>query len=236
MEDSSARRETIRVNLQGIRERMAAAARRAGRDPASVTLLAITKNVPAEVIRLAVELGVTELGENRVQEAKAKIPLVGAGPTWHFVGRLQTNKARDAAGLCQLVHSLDRAELAQALNRAGEALGRPVRVLAQVNVTGAPQQGGVALSEVEGFIEMCLRLPYLRMDGVMAIGPYPASDSEVRKGYAEARGVLERFVRVAGKGPGVFSAGMSGDFEPAIEEGSTLVRIGTALFGDRRNT
>ncbi|MEK7475827.1 MAG: YggS family pyridoxal phosphate-dependent enzyme [Candidatus Coatesbacteria bacterium] len=234
MEDLSSRREAIRANLEAIKERMAVAARKAGRDPSSVTLLAITKTVPAEVVRLAVELGVTDLGENRVQEAKDKIPLVGPGPIWHFVGRLQTNKAKEAAGLCQLVHSMDRAELAQALNRAGEAAGVPVRVLVQVNVTGAPQQGGVALADVDEFIEMCLRLPYLRMDGVMAIGPHPASDAELREAYRQARGVATKLEQMTGKGPAVVSAGMSGDFEPAIEEGSTMVRIGTALFGDRR--
>jgi len=234
MDDTSARRETIRGNLASIRDRIAAAARRSGRDPAAVTLVAITKTVPAEIVRVAVELGVTDLGENRVQEAKPKIPLVGPGPVWHFVGRLQTNKAKDAAALCQLVHSVDRAELAQALNRAGETLGRPVRALVQLNVTGASQQGGVALSEVEGFIEMCLRLPYLRMDGVMAIGPYPASGDEIREAYRRTREVAVRFERMAGRAPAVMSAGMSGDFEAAIEEGSTLVRIGTALFGERR--
>jgi len=234
MDDTSARCETIRGNLASIRDRIAAAARRSGRDPAAVTLVAITKTVPAEIVRVAVELGVKDLGENRVQEAKPKIPLVGPGPVWHFVGRLQTNKAKDAAALCQLVHSVDRAELAQALNRAGEALGRPVRALVQLNVTGASQQGGVAPAETDAFVEMCLRLPYLRMDGVMAIGPYPASGDEIREAYRRTREVAVRFERMAGRAPAVMSAGMSGDFEAAIEEGSTLVRIGTALFGERR--
>ncbi len=234
MDELSRRREIIRANLAEIKDRIAAAARKSGRDPSAVTLVAITKTIPAEVARLAVELGVADLGENRVQEAKAKIPLVGPGPRWHFVGRLQTNKARDAAALAHLVHSVDRPELAEALNRAGEALGKPVRALVQVNVSGAAQQGGVAPDEMDGFVEMCLRLPYLRMDGVMAIGPHPASEAELREAFRRLRGIAVRVEGMVGRGPVVVSAGMSGDFEPAIEEGSTLVRIGTALFGERR--
>lgn len=223
----------IAGRLREARDRIAAAAVRAGRDPAAVTLVAITKTWPAEAARLAVDAGVRDLGENRVQEAGPKIAEIGAGPAWHLVGRLQTNKARDAAALFSLIHSLDRPDLAAALNRHAEALGRPVRCLVQVNVTGAATQGGVPVAELPALVESCVKLPYLRIGGVMAIGPNGAPPDAVRAAFRAARQALDRVRELAGPAAEVLSAGMSDDFELAVEEGSTLVRLGRTIFGER---
>ena len=226
--------EGIRENIERIRGEIAAAAQRSGRSPSAVALVAITKTVPAPLIAEAVKLGVTEVGENRVQEAKGKMPLLPSNLAWHMVGRLQTNKAKEAARLFSLIHSLDREELAATLNRAGEAAGKPVNVLVQVSLTGAPQQGGVPAAKVTEFIEKSASLRYVHILGLMALGPWPAGEAEIRQAYRSARELFDRVAPVAGEGFGILSLGMSGDFMVAVEEGSTLVRIGTAIFGERR--
>ncbi len=226
-------RDAIRDRVATVRERIAAAAARAGRSASDVTLVAITKTFPAAAARLAVESGLTDLGENRVQEAAPKIAEQGPGPVWHLVGRLQTNKARDAAALFSLIHSLDRIELANALNRAGEMKGRPVSCLVQVNVTGAGTQGGVAPADLPALVESCVKLPYLRIGGVMAIGPHGAAPEAIRAAFREAGAARDRVRELAGPEAGALSAGMSDDFEIAVEEGSTLVRIGRTIFGER---
>jgi hypothetical protein len=224
----------IKENLERIRGDIAAAAKRSGRPASAVTLLAITKTVPAPVVAEAVKCGVTEVGENRVQEAKGKMPLLPSDLTWHMVGRLQTNKAREAARLFSLIHSLDREELALALDRAGEAAGKPVNVLVQVSLTGAPQQGGVPAEKLSEFIEKSASLRYVDIQGLMALGPWPAGEAEIRQAYRSAKELFDRVARGAGEGFRTLSLGMSGDYRVAVEEGSTLVRIGTAIFGERR--
>jgi len=224
----------IKENLERIRGDIAAAAQRSGRPPSAVTLVAITKTVAAPLIAEAVKCGVTEVGENRVQEAKGKMPLLPSNLTWHMVGRLQTNKAREAAHLFSLIHSLDREDLALALNRAGEAAGKPVNVLVQVSMTGAPQQGGVPAEKVDEFIGKSASLRYIHILGLMALGPWPAGEAEIRQAYRSARELFDRVAPGAGEGFRTLSLGMSGDYRVAIEEGSTLVRIGTAIFGERR--
>ena len=226
--------DELHSNLGRVREKIAAAAQRAGRAAADVGLVAITKTVPAETVALAAAAGVTAVGENRTQEAAGKIAEVRAPLAWHMVGRLQTNKARDAVRWFELVHSLDRFRLAEALNRAAESAGKPCRVLVQVNVTGASSQGGVAPEGSEGLIEKAARLPYLRMCGLMAIGPYPGGDAEIRSAYRSVSAMFRRLASQAGPEFVTLSLGMSGDYEIAIEEGSTLVRVGTAIFGERR--
>lgn len=224
----------LRNALERVRGGMADAARRSGRREGDVELLAISKNVPAGLIEAAASLGVRVFGESRIQEAKAKIPLLPPELSWHMVGRLQTNKARDAVRLFKLIHSLDRLELARVLSSLGEKTQAACGVLVQVNVTGMAHQGGVAPEEVPEFIEKCSKLPYLRYCGLMAIGPYPAGESEVRGAYRKARGLFDRLAGSMGTEFNVLSMGMSGDYGIAIEEGSTLVRIGTSIFGERR--
>jgi hypothetical protein len=198
-----------------------------------VTLVGITKTVPVDAIAAAFDAGLREMGENRVQEAAGKRPLIPAGITWHMVGQLQTNKVGQALGLFDLIQSLDRPKLASALNRAAAENGKPCHALIQINVTGVPGQGGVPPGEAGALIEKCLALPYLRIDGLMAIGPYPAGEDGIRSAYRAVRELFERLAPRAGPGFRTLSCGMSGDYRIAVEEGSTLVRIGTAIFGGR---
>lgn len=214
--------------------RIAAAAARAGRDPGSIELLAVTKTVAVPDVLAAIEAGVAAVGENRVQEAQAKFQSLPPGVSRHLIGRLQSNKVRDAAALFEVVQSVDRPDLATALNRAAEARGRPLRVLVQLNVAGAAGQGGLPAREADDFIDFCMNFPYLRMGGVMAIGAHGAPEPVLREGFRAAREIFRAAAARVGPECRTLSLGMSGDFEIAVEEGSTLVRIGTAIFGQRR--
>jgi PLP dependent protein len=224
----------IAERLAQVRARMASAARKSGRDPASVKLLAVSKGFPVERIREAAEAGQLAFGENRVQEAEAKI---GALPAleWHLIGQLQRNKARLACELFPVVHSLDRAELAQALARHASALGRRVRVLVQVNIDAEPQKGGVAPSATAALVREIAALPPLELAGLMAI-PRSQPDAEaMRPTFARLRQLRDRIRLEQPDGPRLeeLSMGMSDDYEIAIQEGATIVRVGSAIFGAR---
>lgn len=222
--------------LERVRARIAAAAARAGRSPDEVTLVAVTKTVPAETIRRAWELGIRHVGENRAQELKAKQPALADLPLiWHFVGRLQTNKVRDVVGRVGLVHSLDRWALAEAIDGRARRLGICQDCLVQVNVTGEPTKAGLPPEEVLPFLRRVAELPGIRVLGLMTIAPLAGGAEAARDAFRRLRGLAERLRREAP--PRVemrhLSMGMTGDFEVAIEEGATLVRIGTAIFGER---
>jgi PLP dependent protein len=219
-------------NLAAVRARIAAAARVAGRDPAEVTLIAVTKTYPADdVVRLA-RLGVTDIGENRDQEAApkaAEVTASGVPVRWHFVGRLQRNKCRSVVGYADLVHSVDSVRLAVALGAAASARDRPLEVLVQVSVDADPARGGVVPDELPGVAEAIAGQPALRLRGLMAIAPldWPADRAFAR--LAE----LAAGLRAEHPQATVVSAGMSGDLEPALAHGATHVRIGAALLGVR---
>lgn len=226
----------IAVNLAQVRERIVAACRRAGRDPSQVRLIAVTKNVPVARIQEAIALGVTAVGENRVQEAVAKHASLGDQVEWHFIGHLQTNKVRQLLPWADLIHSLDRLNLAAELQRQAERTGREViRVLLQVNVAGESSKYGMAPAEVMPFLRHLAEFPRLKVCGLMTIAPGVEDAEAVRPVFRELRGLAERIA--AGGWPGVemryLSMGMTQDFEVAVEEGSNLVRIGTAIFGRR---
>jgi len=214
--------------------RIAAAAARAGRDPAGVTLVAVSKTVPAERVRAAVAAGLTVLGENRVQEGEAKRAQV-AGATWHLVGPLQANKARRAIAAFDVVESVGSLDLARRLDRiAGELRpGRPLPVLLQVNVAGDPAKAGFGEAEAEAALPALALLPGLRLEGLMTIGRLAPTAAEARPTFVALRRLSERLrERSAALGPAL-SMGMSDDFEVAVEEGATIVRVGRALFGER---
>jgi len=214
--------------------RIAAAAARAGREPASVALVAVSKTVPAARVRAAIEAGLDVLGENRVQEAAGKIPEVGAG-SWHLVGPLQSNKARRAVELFDVVESVDSLGLAQRLDRIAAEVrpGRPLPVLLQVNVAGDPAKAGFTPDEVTAAVAELGALPNLRVEGLMTIGRLEAS-AEASRPTFRALAALSRALREAHEGLGpVLSMGMTDDFEVAVEEGATIVRVGRALFGER---
>jgi hypothetical protein len=217
----------IRGNLERVREAMARACARAGRSPADVLLIAVSKTVPLERIRLAVAAGVPALGENRVQEARAKIEALGRPVPWHLIGPLQTNKAKDAARLFDWIHSVDRLELAQELGRRARALGRTADALLEVNVGEEPQKSGVAPAELKRLLDTIAPLAGIRVRGLMAIPPAAEQAEQSRPHFRRLRELRDA------AGLEHLSMGMSADFEVAIEEGATMVRVGTAIFGPR---
>lgn len=211
---------------------MAAAASRAGRDPVSVRLVAVSKLMSVEAIREALEAGVTTLGENRVQEAATKIAALPGMAAWHLVGHLQTNKAKLAVQLFELIHSLDSEKLARELDRHGGQAGKVVRCLVEVNLGGEASKSGTTEEGLRPLLEAAAALPHLRIEGLMAIPPPLPDPEEVRPYFRHLR-MLRDKLQGENFPLAELSMGMTHDFEVAIEEGATLVRIGTAIFGPR---
>ena len=225
----------VAANLKAVRERIARTARAAGRDPNEILLVAVSKAVDVERIRRAIAAGVPALGENRVQEARAKIATLGRQVPWHLVGTLQTNKARDAVLLFDLIHSLDRVELGRELDRRARGAGKVLDVLVEVNVAGEASKAGLSPDELKGAMEEFAGLALLRVRGLMTIPP-PAEDPETSRPWFKQLRELAALVKgwgVEGVQMAHLSMGMSADFEVAIQEGATIVRIGTAIFGPR---
>jgi len=222
------------LRLARVRERIGAACARSGRSPGSVLLLAVSKGFGAEVVTEAIRLGVTDFGENRVQEAEGKIRAVLPRPRWHLVGHLQTNKARRAAELFDEVQSLDSARLAEELSRHAERSGRPIPCLIEVNTSGEATKTGVPPEEARSLLLACSRLPALRPHGLMTIGPLGGGPEGARTAFRALRSIRDS-AAADGLLPGGadLSMGMSDDFEIGIEEGATIVRVGTAIFGPR---
>jgi PLP dependent protein len=227
--------DTLRPRLDEVRGRIEAAAARSGRPAGGVTLIGVSKTVTAETMRAAVAAGLADLGENRVQEAQAKIPVVGrAKVRWHFIGHLQRNKAGRAVELFDRVHSVDDAEVAEALARHAVAAGRTLPVLVEVNVSGEASKFGVGPDALTVLLERVAALPGLALDGLMTVGPLVESAEAARPGFARLRELRDEAERRLGRRLPELSMGMSGDFEVAVEEGSTMVRVGGAIFGPRR--
>jgi len=224
----------VAERLERIRERIAAAAARAGRDAAAVTLVGATKGVDPGRIREAVAAGLVDFGENWVQEALRKIAALGPGPRWHFIGRLQRNKVRHVAGAFEVVHSIDRLQVAEALDRAAARVGRRLRVLVEVNIAAEATKSGVAPEAADALVGALGTLRHLEVAGLMTIGPIVASPEAMRPYFRRLREMRDR-LRAGPGGPGFveLSMGMSADFEVAVEEGATIVRVGRAVFGER---
>ncbi len=227
-------REILSRNLEDVRGRMAAACGRAGRAPDSVKLVAVTKTVGPEVIRLLPELGVSDIGENRVQAARSKRESLGGdlGLRWHMVGRLQTNKVRHALRLFGMIHSLDRLALAQEIERRAGREQRPVDVLVQCNTSGEETKAGVEDSELVRLLDRLVELEWVRVRGLMTMAPIVEDAEDARPFFAALRRLAEKARAATGLPLPELSMGMTQDFEVAIEEGATMVRIGTALFRD----
>jgi pyridoxal phosphate enzyme (YggS family) len=219
--------DDIRSNLERVGERIACAAQRAGRRPEDVLLIAVSKTVEVDRIRQAVAAGVRALGENRVQEAKEKVTELGHPVPWHLIGHLQTNKVKDALSLFEVIQSIDRLELARECNRRAQTAGRVVDALLEVNVAGEPSKSGFGPGEVAAALDALAALDHIRLRGLMAIPPLVERAEDARGWFRELRGLAERH------GLKELSMGMSADFEVAIEEGATMVRVGTAIFGPR---
>jgi pyridoxal phosphate enzyme (YggS family) len=228
---------SVAENLGAVRERVSAACERAGRSPDDVAIVAVSKTFPATLVAEACRAGLTDVGENRVQEAAAKIPqaeALGSHPRWHLVGHLQTNKVKTALGLFDIIHSVDSLRLAEAISRQGEqtALRRagPLPVLLEVNVGGEASKFGFTPEEVGRAAEEMARLPGLAVQGLMTVAPLSGDPEEVRPVFRELRRLRDAL------GLRHLSMGMTDDFEVAIEEGATMVRIGRAIFGPREPT
>ena len=217
-------RSTIQANLGRVRGRIAAAAERAQRTPDTVRLVAVTKTVGIEEARILYDLGVTELGENRVQAAQEKVHALDSAVQWHMVGTCQRRKARDVVALFDCVDSVDRVDLAEALQRRCDELDKALRILIEVNVAGEAAKHGFAPNEVESALHQIRPLDRLEVQGLMTMAPFVDDPESVRPFFADLRRLADAL------GLQELSMGMTDDFEVAVEEGATQVRIGTALF------
>ena len=225
----------IAANIANIRERIDAACRRAHRNPAEVGLIAVSKVKPAEQIEAAFTCGQRLFGESYVQEFRDKAPEVQAPVEWHFIGGLQSNKVKYLRGKVTMIHSVDRLSLAEEISRQWQKLAQPVKILLQVNIGDEASKSGCAPAELEALAKQVAELPNLQVCGLMCLPPNCDDPEAVRPYFRRMRALAEQLNRLSL--PGVtlteLSMGMSGDFEVAIEEGATLVRVGTAIFGER---
>ena len=223
----------IKENLLRVMERIEKAARRVGRDPREIKLVAVSKTVESGRIREAIEAGISILGENYVQEAQKKIEEIGRPVAWHFIGHLQSNKVKYAVRLFDMIHSLDSFPLAEELNRRAEQVDHFIKVMIEVNLSREATKFGADEVRVMNLAKGILNLRHLSLEGLMTMPPYFDSPEMSRPYYIELRELKEKVVR-EGIPMKELSMGMSNDFEIAIEEGATYVRVGTAIFGPRK--
>ncbi len=223
----------LAANRDSIQQRINAACARAGRDPASVTLLAVSKGQPPATVRAAADLGLDYFGESKVQEAKAKIPECPGRLRWQMIGHLQSNKCRDAVHFFQLIQSVDSLALAEEINKWATKAAKSMPVLLEVNVAGEASKFGYRPEALLAELEQVNALPKLELHGLMTIAPWSPDPEKARPAFRRLRELKTACEQILGAPLPSLSMGMSGDFGVAIEEGSTLVRIGTALFGSR---
>jgi pyridoxal phosphate enzyme (YggS family) len=225
----------ISANIDSIRQRIAAAAQRAGRDPLSIKLMAVTKTVETERIGEAIQAGLTMLGENYVQEAKDKIAIIGNAAQWHMIGHLQTNKAKYAVKLFDCVHSVDRLELAIELDKRAGQINRKLNVLIEVN-SGEESKSGIEKTNALELVRLVAHFPNLAVQGLMTMAPYSDNPEDSRPYFKALRELRDDINRAGINGISMeeLSMGMTDDFEVAIEEGATIIRVGRAIFGSRQ--
>lgn len=227
----------MKKKLEDIATRIRDAAEKAGRKTEDIGLVAVSKTMEAEIVKMAVEAGVTILGENFIQEARDKVHALSSSPvSWHFIGHLQTNKARIAVGLFDLIHSVDSLKLALALNRHAGREKKVQKILIQVNIDDEPTKTGVAVSEATDLIREISSLENLAVRGLMTMPPFFDAPEKARPYFSALRALRDHISdqAISNVSMAELSMGMTGDFEIAIAEGSTLVRIGTAIFGERK--
>jgi len=226
--------ERLEHALPALRERVDRAARESGRPGSAVRIIAVSKAHPLEAVDAALAVGLRDLGENRVEELEAKVGARGrSGMTWHMIGHVQSRKAKRAAGLADLIHSLDSARLAGRLSRIGQEESREIRVLAQVNVSAEASKGGFEAHEAVEAIHEVAELPHLRIEGLMTMAPWGAGEPVLHATFGRLREIRDAVRSVTDRVGSELSMGMTNDLEIAIREGSTMIRIGTALFGER---
>jgi pyridoxal phosphate enzyme (YggS family) len=223
----------LAANLQTVRGRIAAACARSGRDPAAVTLLAVTKNQPPETVRAAAKAGLALFGENRVQEAGAKISQCPGPLRWHLIGHLQSNKCRDAASLFDMIQSVDSLPLAVEINKWAGHFARTMPVLLEANIAGESSKFGATPEQLLAFLPQINALPRLEIHGLMTLAPFAPDPERARPVFRRLRELKAECEQILGAPLPHLSMGMSGDFEVAVEEGATIIRLGSALFGPR---
>ena len=220
--------------LDGVKVRIAAACRRAGRDPSEVEIIAVTKTHGAEVVKEAWDAGLRIVGENKVQEAAWKKPASVTGPMWHLIGHLQSNKVRKALELFDFFHSVDTVALADRMNAIAEDMGAQPHVLLEVNVSGEKSKSGMRPEDVEPTVRHIMEAcPRLAVEGLMTMAPFSENPEDARPYFRKLRELRDATEMSLGVGLPRLSMGMSGDYEVAVEEGATWVRLGTVLFGER---
>jgi pyridoxal phosphate enzyme (YggS family) len=220
---------SIGDRLGAVHERIVRACQKAGRQERDVRLIAVSKKVDTDRIRVAADIGVTDFGENYIQEARAKIEMLPEKLCWHMIGHVQTNKIKYVPGLFKYVHSVDRQELLDAL----EKFGKPINLLFEVNLSGEPRKHGADADGLKRMLERGGNLKHMKPVGLMTMAPYVDNPEESRHLFADLRKLLENLNREFALEMRELSMGMSSDFEVAIEEGATMVRIGTSIFGER---
>ncbi len=225
---------SVAQNYANIKQRVTDACLRCGRNPDEVTIMAVTKTVPCDKINEAIDLGITTLGENRVQELLTKYDNVKDGCSWHLIGSLQTNKVKYIADKVSMIHSVDSVKLAAEIDRQCKKLGRVMDILIEVNVSGEESKHGISPDEVEGFIEDLKNFDNICISGFMTMAPFGAPEGEIRDIFAN---LYKMYVDISQKkynniNMRYLSMGMSSDFEIAVEEGANIIRIGTSLFKD----
>lgn len=226
----------IADNLKQVQERVVAATLRSGRSVDEVTLIAVSKTWPAEIVQDVVDAGAVHLGENRVQEAQEKAGQIAGSVSWHLIGHLQRNKVKVALPIFDLIHSIDSLRLAKEISKQAVLNGQVVRALLQVNTSGEASKFGIAPDMAVDVVGQLAELEGLSIEGLMTIGAFLPNPEDVRPNFVVLRQVRERIVdaQITGVSMHELSMGMTNDFEVAIEEGSTMVRVGTAIFGSRR--
>lgn len=220
----------IARNVAVVREQIARACERAGRKPGEITLIAVSKTVDIARIEQAIAAGIEHFGENYYQEAREKIPRIHAPVHWHFIGHLQKNKARGVVPLFEWIHTVDDEDLAHEINRRAQMAGKRQRVLIEVNIAREPQKYGVLPEEALSLAERIAELPHVQLEGFMGMAPLVEDAEQARPYFAELRRLFEQLPKSCRVH---LSMGMTQDYEVAIEEGATMVRIGTAIFGPR---
>jgi pyridoxal phosphate enzyme (YggS family) len=223
----------LAANLQSVRQRIAAACLRAGRNPAGVTLMAVSKGQSTDTIRAAADLGLDLFGENRVQEAKTKISLSPSRLRWQMIGHLQSNKCRDAVFLFSMIQSVDSLPLATEINKWAAHFAKTMPVLLEVNIAGESSKFGCRPEDLSALIQVVNALPKLEVHGLMTIAPYATDPEKVRPIFRRLRELKGECENLLGAPLPHLSMGMTGDFEVAVEEGASMIRLGTALFGPR---
>ena len=226
--------EALEDILERVNAKIADACRRSGRDPSEVEVIAVTKTHSEDTVREAWEAGLRIVAENKVQEAAWKKPASVTGPSWHLIGHLQGNKVRPALELFDFIHSVDSAKLADRINFIADEIGASPRILLEVNVAGEKSKSGMPPSAVRDTLEHILReCPRITVEGLMTMAPFSENPEDARPYFRQLRELRDRLQRELGVGLPRLSMGMSGDYEVAVEEGATWLRLGTVLFGER---